>query len=115
DRSSQGETRIFVKGAPDDLLRLCTGQLARDGVEPLDPDYWAERIATAAAEGERVLGFAAKTASSDATRLGFDDLNEGLVFLGVVGFIDPPREEAVAAIADCRSAGIAVKMITGDH
>jgi magnesium-transporting ATPase (P-type) len=54
-----------------------------------------------------------QAASGDS--LDFGDLDDGLVFLGVVGFIDPPREEAVAAIAECHSAGIAVKMITGDH
>src|SRR3546814_2297003 len=48
-------------------------------------------------------------------RITFDDLGDGVVFLGLMGFIDPPREEAKAAIAECRSAGIAVKMITGDH
>jgi magnesium-transporting ATPase (P-type) len=61
-----------------------------------------------------VLGFAMKQAASGDS-LDFGDLDDGLVFLGVVGFIDPPREEAVAAIAECHSAGIAVKMITGDH
>ena len=62
-----------------------------------------------------MLGFAAMKARADLKRLSFETLEEGLVFLGIVGFIDPPREEAVAAIADCRSASIAVKMITGDH
>src|SRR5690606_13852931 len=98
-----------------DLLRMCSGQLARDGIEALDHDYWTHRIARAAAEGDRVLGFSAKIVSSDTSRRAFDDLKEALVFLAVVGITDPPREEAVAAIADCRSAGIAVKMITGDH
>ena len=56
-----------------------------------------------------------KPAAESMTRVSFRDVEHGLVFLGIVGFIDPPREEAVAAIAECRSAGIDVKMITGDH
>jgi magnesium-transporting ATPase (P-type) len=69
----------------------------------------------AAADGERVLGFAVRPDADGDRPLGHGDLDEGLLFLGVVGFIDPPREEVKASIAECRSAGIAVKMITGDH
>lgn len=115
NRRSDGETRIFVKGAPDELLQLCTAQAEGDGTAALGRDYWSDRIAAAAAEGERLLGFAVKPAAPASDRVDFADLEDGLVFLGLVGFIDPPREEAIAAIAECRSAGIAVKMITGDH
>ena len=88
---------------------------AAGGEQPLDAAYWAEQIALAASEGERVLGFAAKLTTTGQGRLSFADLDDGLLFLGVVGFIDPPRDDAIAAIAECRSAGISVKMITGDH
>ena len=106
---------ILVKGAPEQLLELCAAQLGPSGEQPLDEDYWAEQIALAASEGERVLGFAVIHPWEGPERLSFDDLSEGLMFLGIVGLIDPPRDEAIAAIAECRSAGIAVKMITGDH
>ena len=109
------QRRIFVKGAPEKVLAMCSTQAGAAAASPVDETYWRERIAAAAANGERVLGFAAMPAGEDLADLSFDALEEGLVFLGVVGFIDPPREEAVAAIAECRSAGIAVKMITGDH
>ncbi len=115
NRSPDGGQRIFVKGAPDELLHMCTAQADRTGEGPLDAGYWTDRIAAAASDGERVLGFAVKTAAPDSDRLDFNDLKEGLVFMGLIGFIDPPRQEAVAAIAECRSAGIEVKMITGDH
>ena len=115
NHAPDGGRRIFVKGAPDELLRMCTGQVAGDGTAPLDRDHWTERIAAAAEEGERVLGFAVKVASAASDRVDFPDLDDGLVFLGLVGFIDPPREEAIAAIGECHSAGIQVKMITGDH
>lgn len=104
---------IFVKGAPERVLEMCALQDCGHRTEALDRDYWAERIAAAASHGERVLGFAMKTTSG--TRLTFADVETGLVFLGIVGFIDPPRPEAVTAIAECHSAGIRVKMITGDH
>lgn len=110
-----GTHHIFVKGAPERLLAMCTDQASGGGTSAIDHTYWRECIDTAAAEGERVLGFATSAAGPDVERLTFGVVETGLTFLGVAGFIDPPREEAVAAVAECRSAGIAVKMITGDH
>jgi magnesium-transporting ATPase (P-type) len=110
-----GGKAILVKGAPERVLEMCAVQADGPAEAPLDHAYWTERIAAAASQGERVLGFAMKAAPGTAARLSFSDVEHGLVFLGIVGFIDPPRAEAVAAIAECRSAGIAVKMITGDH
>jgi magnesium-transporting ATPase (P-type) len=112
----QGGAVLFVKGAPEALLARCGTQAEPGSVARLDSAYWADEVAGAAREGERVLGFAMKMlpeAASDG-RLDFDDVAD-LCFLGLVGFIDPPRPEVIAAIAECRSAGIAVKMITGDH
>jgi magnesium-transporting ATPase (P-type) len=106
---------ILVKGAPERLLEMCSLEVGEDGEVSLNELYWKDRVAAAAGEGERVLGFAMKPAPEDAARLTFAEVEKDLVFLGLIGFIDPPRDEAVAAIAECRSAGIAVKMITGDH
>ncbi|WP_394036703.1 HAD-IC family P-type ATPase [Xanthobacter albus] len=111
----QGGAVLFVKGAPEALLARCRTQAGASGPEALDAARWNAETARAAREGERVLGFAVKTPSADAgRRLGFDAVTD-LCFLGLVGFIDPPRPEVIRAIAECRSAGIAVKMITGDH
>jgi len=110
-----GGKAILVKGAPERVLDMCALQADGPSEAPLDRAYWTQRIAAAASEGERVLGFTMKAAPETATRVSFDDAGHGLVFLGLVGFIDPARAEAVAAIAECKSAGIAVKMITGDH
>ncbi|MDR7256448.1 magnesium-transporting ATPase (P-type) [Sphingomonas sp. BE270] len=96
---------IFLKGAPEEVMAIA-------GV---DQKLWEQRIARAADHGERLLGFAMKRLRIGKARIAFDDLANGVEFLGLMGFIDPPREEAKAAIAECRSAGIAVKMITGDH
>ena len=106
---------VFVKGAPERILELCTGQREGDGVAPLDAAHWEAAIARSATGGERVLGFASMQVEQDTQVLSPADLEGGLVLEGLVGFIDPPREEAMAAIAECRGAGIAVKMITGDH
>ncbi|MGI6856635.1 HAD-IC family P-type ATPase [Mesorhizobium sp. 1B3] len=115
NQAADGSRRVFVKGAPDELLRLCRLEADRRGPIPLDEAYWHEQIAAAAREGERVLGFATKRVARLTRRIDFPDMDEGLVFLGLVGIIDPPRDEAIAAIAECHAAGIAVKMVTGDH
>ena len=101
----KGSGMIYVKGAPEVILAMSG--------EPNGP--WEARIAELARKGERVLGFAEKRMARMPARLTQADLAEGVEFLGLMGFLDPPRPEAVAAIAECRSAGIAVKMITGDH
>lgn len=106
-RSPAGESIAFIKGAPEALLAMAGDQAILEN--------WGQQVATAAAAGERVLGFATKRLPLDSGRVAFSDLETGVEFLGLIGFIDPPRDEAVLAIAECRSAGIDVKMITGDH
>ena len=106
---------VCVKGAPEQVLALSTSQSGADGQEePLQAAFWREAIDTAGADGQRVLGFAFRQLAQVPQGFAFEDVG-GLVFAGIVGFIDPPREEAIRAVADCRAAGIAVKMITGDH
>ncbi|MCD9007106.1 HAD-IC family P-type ATPase [Luteimonas sp. XNQY3] len=106
---------VCVKGAPEQVLALSRAQDAPGGdASVLDGAFWQQAIDAAGAEGQRVLGFAWRRLERVPPRFELDDVQD-LVFAGIVGFIDPPREEAVRAVADCRSAGIAVKMITGDH
>ncbi|WP_169166753.1 cation-translocating P-type ATPase [Cellulomonas taurus] len=111
----QGSERLIrAVGAPDRLLDRCTHQLAADGgIEPLDRAHWEAVIDDLASQGLRTLS-AAELAAPGQETLDPEDLTE-LVFLGVLGIVDPPRPEAVQAIADCHRAGIRVKMITGDH
>ncbi|WP_333827604.1 HAD-IC family P-type ATPase [Pararhodobacter sp.] len=106
---------VLVKGAPEAVLAMCARQEASDGATALDAGYWSDRVAEAAEQGERVLGFAMRHMPEGTARIDFPDVEIGLTFLGIVGFIDPPREDAIAAIAECASAGIGVRMITGDH
>ena len=110
-----GHQQVFVKGAPEQLLALCQFQHGEAGHEPLDRAYWQARIDALAAAGMRVLALAGRAATSAERELQVESLGEQLGLIGVVGMMDPPREEAIAAVADCHGAGIRVKMITGDH
>ncbi|MEC9342024.1 MAG: HAD-IC family P-type ATPase [Pseudomonadota bacterium] len=107
---------ISVKGAPEQIFALCGAQRSPAGsTEPLDLASWHEKAEQVAALGQRVLALAVRTVPAGHTVLEMDDLGGELILLGLVGLIDPPRPEAIDAIAECRQAGIRVKMITGDH
>jgi magnesium-transporting ATPase (P-type) len=113
---AQGRAAIHVKGAPEAVLRLCDRQWGADGQdEPLTPGYWHERVERLAAEGQRVIAIADGSAEPGAKILDPADIEGRLRLIGLIGLIDPPRPEAVEAVAECHSAGIRVKMITGDH
>jgi magnesium-transporting ATPase (P-type) len=112
----EGHAVISVKGAPEQILTMCAQQRgAEQGIEPLDLTYWQEQAEHIAGLGQRVLAFAVRPVAPEHTVLAFNDIGDSLVLLGLVGLIDPPRAEAAEAVAECRSAGIRVKMITGDH
>lgn len=116
ERLPEGGQRILLKGAPDRLLERCQSQRAADGSsEPLDKDFWEAEIDALGAEGLRVLAAAARDVDAEHTELHKADVEQGMLFLGLIGIIDPPRPEAIAAIRVCHHAGIRVKMITGDH
>lgn len=107
---------IFVKGAPEKIIAMCHEQRTVDGSNAsLNQNYWHERAEEIAAKGQRVLAFASKPVDPGKTVLEFSDVEEGLILIGLVGLIDPPRPEAIKAIEECKNAGIRVKMITGDH
>ncbi len=111
-----GHAAIYVKGAPERLFEMCVQQHNEAyGEEPLDLAYWRDRAHAIADQGQRVLAIASKRTHTGHSELSFDDVEGGLTLLGLVGLIDPPREEAIAAVAECQAAGIRVKMITGDH
>jgi len=113
--TAHGGRVVYVKGAPEVVLERCVAALdGRGGASPLDVAAARREAERAAADGARVLAFARASAPDGAAHLE-DSLPGGLVFLGLQGMIDPPRDEAVAAVGVCLRAGIAVKMITGDH
>ena len=110
-----GHGFIYLKGAPERVLEMCNRQRAQGDDHPLDIAYWERRIDEIARRGQRILALAFKTAEADQRELHFDHVQGGLTLLGLVGIMDPPRSEALEAVRQCQSAGIRVKMITGDH
>ncbi|MGX6564807.1 calcium-translocating P-type ATPase, PMCA-type [Cupriavidus necator] len=117
----EGEAvRIFIKGAPDVLLARCTQVFGEHGVRPFDISVRQQiemEYAALAQSGLRGLLIASRTIPSnqfDAAADLFVWIGD-LTFVGLVGLMDPPRPEVKTAIAECKQAGIAVKMITGDH
>jgi magnesium-transporting ATPase (P-type) len=110
-----GHAFIYVKGSPEKLLTVCTKERYAGDDRTINIAFWNERIEQMAGKGYRLLAIAFKVAEPDKRSLGFSDVDIGLTLLGIVGIIDPPRQEAIEAVGLCRSAGIKVKMITGDH
>ena len=106
----EGGGRAIVKGAPEVVLHRCG-----DGPDGLDLAALHAEVERMASGGMRVLALAERSLDRPAQQLSVDDVAGGLRFLGLVGMIDPPRPEAVSAVMACQKAGIAVKMITGDH
>ncbi|MBI5443887.1 MAG: cation-transporting P-type ATPase [Deltaproteobacteria bacterium] len=110
-----GHRFVYVKGAPERVLDMCSRE-RRDGADrALDRKTWAGLAATVAGRGMRLIAVAFGARLDDGPELRFADVEGGLTLLGLLGLDDPPREEAIIAVARCRSAGIRVKMITGDH
>ena len=112
-RTAGGTSVLYVKGAVEQVLAMCDSQLGREGrSQPLDRVPVLEAAERFGSHGHRVLAFATR-------RLDHEDADlerpRGLTFVGLQALVDPPRPEAIAAVAACRQAGVAVKMITGDH
>ncbi|HKC95765.1 MAG TPA: HAD-IC family P-type ATPase, partial [Nitrospira sp.] len=108
------ERVVYKKGSLERILDRCDKALGADGNETtLNKQAVKSAVEKLAAEGLRVLTFAMKKLDHD--KLTMDDVEGGLVFLGLQGMIDPPRKEAIEAVRICQTAGIRVKMITGDH
>ncbi len=105
----------YVKGAPERVLAMCARAATPDDDGPVERDRWLRQVELLAAEGQRVIAIARRTLAPGTASLTPSDVEGRLVLLGLIGLIDPPRPEAIAAVAECRAAGIRVKMITGDH
>ncbi len=110
-----GGNFVVMKGAPESVLAACTHQRTSQGDQPLDQSTWDTLMHDTARLGQRLLAIAVRPADDGQETLKHDDVKSDLILLGVTGIIDPPREEAITAVAECQSAGIRVKMITGDH
>ncbi|BAU64354.1 ATPase, E1-E2 type [Stanieria sp. NIES-3757] len=107
---------IYVKGSVEAILSRCQQMLSTEGnFEPLQPGRIHAEVEQMAQQGLRVLALAKKSVSASYKSLHHNNIDTELVFVGLQGMIDPPRQEAIRAVRACQSAGIQVKMITGDH
>ena len=112
-RLPDGRHRGYVKGAPERLLEMCTHQWTNGGEVPLATHRWAADIDRLAGAGYRVMALAVRNLPD--TDLSPEEATHHLTLIGLIGLHDPPRQEAIIAVAECQRAGIRVKMITGDH
>lgn len=115
-RIESGSALVCIKGAPERIVEMATWQLAANGIaEPTDVRFWQDMGNEIANQGMRVLALAERRLNTVPDTFDPSMLQEDIVLLGLVGLIDPPRTEAIEAVSACHEAGIAVKMITGDH
>jgi calcium-translocating P-type ATPase len=112
-----GQAVLFAKGAPEVILDSCDRQQLADGRQvPLDRNHFTRISDVLAGQGERVLALAwLESPAVQAGNLGPADLPKNLVLIGLIGLLDPPRQEAIEAVKECHAGGIRVTMITGDH
>ena len=113
-----GKYVVYTKGAIDELLKRCDNYIVNGEVKTDLEEYTKtinENNESLAKNALRVLGFAYKEVDKVPTNEEMKDIESHLTFVGMVGMIDPPREEAKQAVAKCKTAGIKTVMITGDH
>ncbi len=107
---------VYMKGAAEVILARCASAVDAHGqIIPLDTEAVHRQVAAMASKGLRVLAFSKGELPPALSAIHHEDVESGQIFLGLQGMIDPPRPEAIAAVAACQNAGIQVKMITGDH
>ncbi|GAA0859330.1 HAD-IC family P-type ATPase [Aliiglaciecola litoralis] len=109
-----GEVSLMVKGAPERLIDYASHQLDESGVQPVDKTQWLAMTADYGRRGMRVMALAMKRYNTKPDTLSHQEVESNLILVGLVGISDPPRKEAIDSIKMCHSAGIRVKMITGD-
>jgi Ca2+-transporting ATPase len=107
-----GKNLIFVKGAPEKILDMCTECIATDTIDTKKIMNTAHLFAR---EGMRVLAMAYKESPHDIDEITHHDVEGNLIYVGLQGMIDPPRTDVMDAVKGCKKAGIKVVMITGDH
>ena len=112
---SAGKVTAYTKGSPESVLPCCKQVLTRSGEQNIDQASLLRQAEAMAADGLRVLAIAYRDWPALPESERPDELESELVFLGLVGLIDPPRAEARESVALCKSAGITPVMITGDH
>jgi len=115
-KGAAGTEMLLVKGAPEVILKQSDRQQTKGEHAPIDREHFRNEADRLASQGERVLALAwIENPEVKAGSLGPADLPKNLVLLGLIGLLDPPRQEAIEAVKECHGGGIRVTMITGDH
>lgn len=110
-----GKMVSFTKGAAESILESGASILTRDGIKPVNKKVFLDNVDRMSADGLRVLAIGMRIWDSLPDKIAPETTEDDLVILGLVGIMDPPREEARQAVSECRRAGIHPVMITGDH
>lgn len=113
-----GEFVSYTKGAPDILIEMCESYLDGREIRKLTPEIKKiieESLDTMADQALRILAFAMKPMEKDIPVWNILEMEQELVFVGLMGLIDPPKDEVYDAVLKCRSAGVKTVMVTGDH
>lgn len=110
-QDTRGEKMLFVKGSPDKLFAMAK----RINPTSFNEEYWQKQVMKLSIEGKRVVAVGYQKVASDQMQLTHELLQKGIQLVGVVGIIDPPREEVIRVLSEMNQAGVQVKMITGDH
>ncbi|WP_423189049.1 HAD-IC family P-type ATPase [Alkalibacterium sp. f15] len=105
-----GEQKIYIKGSPDKIF-----EMAESFDSNFNLSHWQDIVEDLSSQGERVVAVGVKSLEQHKEDIDHDDLDGGVKFLGIVGIMDPPRDEIIESIKTMRTAGVEVKMITGDH
>ncbi|MCS7139064.1 MAG: HAD family hydrolase, partial [Crenarchaeota archaeon] len=114
----EGNKTVFMKGAPERVLEKCTHIYEQNGIKELTEEERKKILNVnneMAGSALRVLGMAFKMTTEDEKNLKEEAIERNMVFLGLIGMMDPPREEAIKAVETCKQVGIKPIMITGDH
>ncbi|MDO9533872.1 MAG: HAD-IC family P-type ATPase [Bacillota bacterium] len=107
---------IYIKGAPEKVIGMCSSILTEDGEEVLnDRESIIEKSLSMSGDGLRILAFAYRREQVDVTAINPEMLQDGLTLIGFQGMMDPPRDEVFEAIAQAKRSGVRVMMVTGDH
>lgn len=107
---------VVVKGAVEKITSMCSSMIdENDNIVPFDKQSVISVAEEMASRGLRVLAFAFKEHEQNTTQIHHSDVEDDLIFVGLQAMIDPPRSEVIDAVRKCHTAGIKIKMITGDH